>query len=82
MITQDTGVGVIEPLSKRELKVLLLIAEGMINPEIADRLYLAVNTIKSHISRIYGKLGVKNRTQTVALARILGILPSFRHPGT
>jgi LuxR family maltose regulon positive regulatory protein len=64
----------IEPLSERELEVLQLIAEGLTNQEIADRLYLSLNTVKVHTRNINGKLGVHNRTQAVARARVLGIL--------
>jgi LuxR family maltose regulon positive regulatory protein len=66
----------VEPLSPRELEVLQLIAEGLTNPEIAARLYLALNTVKAHTRNIYGKLGVNNRTQAVARARALGVLSS------
>jgi LuxR family maltose regulon positive regulatory protein len=66
----------IEPLSERELEVLQLIAEGLTNPEIASRLFLALNTVKTHSSNIYSKLGVHSRTQAVARARALGLLPS------
>jgi LuxR family maltose regulon positive regulatory protein len=66
----------IEPLSERELEVLQLIAEGLTNPEIASRLFLALNTVKAHSSNIYGKLGVHSRTQAVAKARALGLLPA------
>jgi LuxR family maltose regulon positive regulatory protein len=65
----------VEPLSERELKVLQLIAEGLTNPEIASRLFLALNTVKTHSSNIYGKLNVHSRTQAVARARGLGLLP-------
>jgi LuxR family maltose regulon positive regulatory protein len=67
----------IEPLSEREIEVLELISEGLTNPEIAARLYLALNTVKAHTRNIYGKLGVHNRTQAVARARALGVLPTF-----
>lgn len=63
----------IEPLSERELEVLELIAEGLSNQEIAQRLYISLRTVKWHSSNIYGKLGVKNRTQAVTKARSLGI---------
>lgn len=66
----------IEPLSEREIEVLQRIAMGLTNPEIAARLYLSLNTIKVHTRNIYGKLGVSNRTQAVARARALGILPA------
>ncbi len=65
----------VEPLSDRELEVLRLIAEGLSNEDIAHRLVLSLPTVKWHTSNIYGKLSVKNRTQAVATARALGILP-------
>jgi LuxR family maltose regulon positive regulatory protein len=65
----------IEPLSEREMEVLRLIAEGLSNEEVAQRLVLSLPTVKWHTGNIYGKLGVKNRTQAVATARTLGILP-------
>jgi LuxR family maltose regulon positive regulatory protein len=66
----------IEPLSERELEVLRLIAEGLTNPQIAARLYLSLNTVKAHTRNIYGKLDAHSRTQAVARARALGLLPS------
>ncbi len=66
----------VEPLSERELEVLEKIATGLTNREIADRLYLSLNTVKVHTRNIYGKLGVHNRTQAVARARLLGLLPT------
>jgi LuxR family maltose regulon positive regulatory protein len=67
-------VELIEPLSERELEVLQLIAEGLTNQEIADRLYLSLHTIKIHARNIYAKLGVKNRTQATAKGKIMGLL--------
>jgi ATP/maltotriose-dependent transcriptional regulator MalT len=64
----------IEPLTKRELEILQLIARGLSDREIAETLSIALNTAKKHASTIYGKWGVKRRTQAVALARDLGIL--------
>jgi LuxR family maltose regulon positive regulatory protein len=64
----------VEPLSEREVEVLQLIAEGLTNQEVATKLYLSLHTVKVHARNIYGKLGVKNRTQAVARARALGIL--------
>jgi LuxR family maltose regulon positive regulatory protein len=64
----------IEPLSERELEVLRLISTGLSNREIAQELVVAPSTVKSHINSIYGKLGVKNRTQAVVLAQALGLL--------
>ncbi len=66
--------GLEEPLSARELEVLRLIALGHSNPEIASRLCVAVNTIKGHNQRIFGKIGAKTRTEAVARARELGLL--------
>lgn len=65
-----------EPLRDREKEVLSLIAEGLSNKEIAARLHVAVRTVKWHTGNIYGKLGVKTRTQAVARARLLGIILS------
>ena len=64
----------IEPLSERELQVLRLVAAGKSNLEIAAELVLAVGTVKAHNSNIYGKLGVRSRTQAVARARELNLL--------
>jgi LuxR family maltose regulon positive regulatory protein len=64
----------VEPLSKRELEILQLIAEGLSNQEIADRLVVTLHTIKKHSSNIYSKLGVSSRTQAVAQARQLKLL--------
>jgi LuxR family maltose regulon positive regulatory protein len=66
---------IVEPLSARERQVLQLIAEGMTNKEIARKLVLSVGTVKVHAHNIYGKLGVSGRTQAVAKARELGLLP-------
>jgi LuxR family transcriptional regulator, maltose regulon positive regulatory protein len=71
----STQHSLIEPLSERELEVLRLVAEGSSNEEIAQRLVLSLSTVKFHTSNIFGKLAVKNRTEAVARARGLGILP-------
>ena len=63
-----------EPLSERELEILSLIAEGYTNQEIAERLVITLHTVKKHSSNIYGKLGVRSRTQAVARARELQLL--------
>jgi LuxR family maltose regulon positive regulatory protein len=64
-----------EPLSQRELEVLQLIAQGLSNREISERLFLALDTVKGHNRRIFGKLLVQRRTEAVAKARSLDILP-------
>lgn len=64
----------VEPLSSRESEVLHLIAEGHTNQEIAGLLHLSLYTVKSHARNIFSKLGVKNRTEAVARARLVGIL--------
>lgn len=61
-------------LSEREVEVLRLVAEGLSNREIADRLFLALDTVKGHNRRIFGKLEVQNRTEAIARAREIGIL--------
>jgi LuxR family maltose regulon positive regulatory protein len=67
-------VEMIEPLSDRELEVLRLIAQGLTNQEIAQRLFLSLHTVKWHAGNIFGKLGVKNRARAVAKARALGLM--------
>jgi LuxR family maltose regulon positive regulatory protein len=64
----------IEPLSPRELEVLGLVAEGLSNREVGQRLHIAESTVKSHLNNVYGKLGVDNRTQAAAKARSLNLL--------
>ena len=64
----------IEPLSARELEVLRLIADGLSNQEIGERLSLALSSVKGHNLKIFGKLQVQRRTEAVARARELGLL--------
>jgi LuxR family maltose regulon positive regulatory protein len=64
----------IEPLSDREIEVLQLLAKGLTNQAVADRLVLSIHTIKAHTRSIYSKLAVNNRTQAVDRARTLGII--------
>jgi LuxR family maltose regulon positive regulatory protein len=66
----------IEPLSDRELEVLEMMAEGLSNPVIAERLYLSTNTIRTHARNIYMKLEVHNRLEAVNKARKIGLLGS------
>jgi len=71
----SSGQALVEPLSQRELEVLHLIALGNTNQEIARQLIVAPGTVKAHTASIYRKLDVANRTEAVARARQLGILP-------
>ncbi len=64
----------IEPLSERELEVLRLVAQGLTNSEISQRLVLALSTVKGHNLRIFSKLQVQNRSEAVKRARELGLL--------
>ena len=64
----------IEPLSRREVEVLHLIAQGLSNQEISERLFLALDTVKGHNRNIFDKLQVQRRTEAVARARELGLL--------
>jgi len=64
----------LDPLSKRELEVLRLIAQGLSNQEISERLFLALDTVKGHNRKIFGKLQVERRTEAVARARELDLL--------
>lgn len=62
-------------ITRREFEVLVLIAEGMSNREIAEKLFVSENTVKTHSSRVFDKLGAKRRTQAVQLGKELGLLP-------
>jgi LuxR family maltose regulon positive regulatory protein len=64
----------VEPLSPRELEILRLIADGHSNQVIADRLVVAVSTVKKHVNNLYGKLDVQSRTQAIVRARELSLL--------
>jgi DNA-binding CsgD family transcriptional regulator len=62
-------------ITPRELEILTLIAEGLSNKEIAARVFVSENTVKTHSSRVFDKLGVQRRTQAVQLARQLRLIP-------
>jgi DNA-binding NarL/FixJ family response regulator len=62
-------------ITPRELEILNLIAQGMSNREIAERLFVSENTVKTHSSRVFDKLGAKRRTQAVQLGKEFGLLP-------
>jgi DNA-binding NarL/FixJ family response regulator len=64
----------VEPLSARELEVLVLLADGLSNQEIAERLTIAPGTVKNHVSNILSKLDVRDRTQAVLRAQEIGLL--------
>ena len=62
-------------LTPRELEVLALIAEGLSTKEMADRLFVSENTVKTHANRVLDKLGASRRTQAVQLAKRLSLIP-------
>lgn len=62
-------------LTPRELEILTLIAAGLSNREIAERAFVSENTVKTHSSRVFDKLGVQRRTQAAQRARELGLVP-------
>ena len=64
----------LEPLTNREMEILRLVADGLANQEIADRLFLSLGTVRWYTNQIYGKLGVKARTQAVRRAQELNLL--------
>jgi LuxR family maltose regulon positive regulatory protein len=74
IILGNVDQSVIESLTERELQVLRLICTGMSNQQIAQQLMVVEGTVKTHISNIFGKLDVHNRTHAIARAKELGIL--------
>lgn len=62
-------------ITRRELEILELIAQGLSNREIAEKLYVSENTVKTHSSRVFDKLGARRRTQAVQLGKEFGLLP-------
>jgi LuxR family maltose regulon positive regulatory protein len=73
-VLESAEASQVERLSERELEVLRLIAVGLSNREIAEKLYLSPGTIKTHVHNICGKMGVSNRTQAVVEARDLKLI--------
>ena len=72
----------LEPLTSRERAVLLLLPTMMSNAEIADELFVSVNTVKAHLKSLYRKFGATSRRQAVVRARELGLLSSAGAPTT
>ena len=72
--TPEKAPGLEEPLSERELEVLKLIAAGRTNQEIAERLFISLNTVRTHTKNINSKLDVHSRTQATARAKKLGLI--------
>ena len=86
VVVKEVAVPMLEPfainesrvkelgITKRELEILGLIATGMSNREIADKLFVSENTVKTHSSRVFDKLGAKRRTQAVQIAKEMGLI--------
>lgn len=62
-------------ITKRELEILSLIAGGLSNREIAEKLFVSENTVKTHSSRLFDKMNVKRRTQAVQIGKEFGLIP-------
>ena len=62
-------------ITKRELEILALMAQGMSNREIAEKLFVSENTVKTHSSRLFDKLSAKRRTQAVQIGKEMGLIP-------
>jgi len=62
-------------ITRRELEILELIASGLSNREIADKLFVSENTVKTHSSRLFDKLSARRRTQAVQIGKELGLIP-------
>jgi LuxR family transcriptional regulator, maltose regulon positive regulatory protein len=69
------AAGIVEPLTGRELEGLEMLAAGRSNQAIAGQLFVSLDTVKKHVGHVLGKLGAANRTEAVARARQLGLIP-------
>ena len=74
LLSHHSSQPLIDPLSQREFEVLQLIAQGLSNREICERLFVALDTVKGHNRKIFDKLQVQRRTEALARARELGLL--------
>jgi LuxR family transcriptional regulator, maltose regulon positive regulatory protein len=75
LVKRETENRSSELLSQREQEVIILVAEGLSNQEIAERLVISLPTVKTHIGNIFNKLGVSSRTQAIARAKTSGLIP-------
>ena len=73
-VCDEGKLGALE-ITPRELEILALIAEGLSNREIAERVYVSENTVKTHSGRLFNKLGARRRTQAVQLAKAMRLIP-------
>jgi len=62
-------------ITPREVEILGLISQGLSNREIAEKLFVSENTIKTHSSRVFDKLGARRRTQAVQIGKQFGLIP-------
>ena len=73
-VPNPTGPLLLKPLTDHERRILIFLANGVSNKEMASRLFVSENTIKFHLKHIYSKLGVASRVQAIASARELGLV--------
>lgn len=71
---QDNELVMMEPLTSREMAVLGLVVQGVRNSEIGQKLSISVKTVETHLTSVYGKLGVQSRAEAIALAQRQGLL--------
>jgi LuxR family maltose regulon positive regulatory protein len=72
--TSAPHIGALEPLTRKEIRVLQLLVEGYSNSAMAEKLYVSDSTVRTHLRNINMKLGAHSRTQAVAIARKLGLI--------